>query len=100
MEILSKNEKPLLKRVEIDFLIKDIEKPLNRKEALELLSKNLGIDIDRIVLVKIQNIFGKAGMKGHCHVYNSIEDKNKFELKHILERNKKALESKKGEEKK
>lgn len=100
MEIISRIEKPLLKRYEIDFLIKDIEKPLSRKEALELLSKNLGIDINKIVLVKLQNIFGKLEMKGHCHVYNTIEDKNKFEKKYIIERNKKALEGKKEGEKK
>ncbi|MEM2083566.1 MAG: hypothetical protein QXY18_04660 [Nitrososphaerota archaeon] len=100
MEILSKYEKPLLKRFEIDFLIKDLDKPLTRKEAIELLSKKLGIDIDRIVLVKIENIFGKPEMKGHCHIYDTPEDKNRFEQKHILERNKKALEIKKEGEKK
>jgi ribosomal protein S24E len=100
LEILSRYEKPLLKRFEIDFLIKDLDKPLTRKEAIELLSKKLGIDIDRIVLVKIENIFGKSEMKGHCHIYNTPEDKNRFEQKHILERNKKALEIKKEGEKK
>lgn len=86
VEVIAHTDRPLLKRRDVDFVITYDSPQLTRGEAADLLSKKMAVPKERIALVKMAPLFGAKTVKGHCHVYESVEDLKDIEAKHILDR--------------
>lgn len=89
VNIIEKNENPLLNRTEIDFVC------LYQGEAtpriLDVKSKLVALlDADKELLVvdKIQPFFGEGRARGYAKIYDSKESLTEIETKHVLEKNK------------
>ncbi|MGC8996219.1 MAG: 30S ribosomal protein S24e [Thermoplasmata archaeon] len=100
MELIidEKKENPLLKRTEIKFKVKfDKMRTPSRDEVKELLSKNLNIPKERIILDHMRTSFGIHLLSGYCKVYNDVDTAKKIEPDYILIRNGLKEPKKKGE---
>ena len=89
IKIISERENPLLKRIEVAFKInheKTGSTP-SRLETKKTLANNLKKKEDLIFLIKIKTRTGTRATYGTAHIYDSIEQAEKFEQKYILKRN-------------
>lgn len=87
IEILSKEKNPFFKRDEINFEIKGSTTVPSRKELREKLAALLNVNIENVIVDKIEHSFGMQDSKGFAKVYSSKEIISKLELPHIVGRN-------------
>ncbi|MGC8585637.1 MAG: 30S ribosomal protein S24e [Thermoplasmata archaeon] len=100
MELIidERRENPLLKRAEIKFKVKyDKMKTPSREEIKELLSKNINVPKEKIILDYMRTSFGIHLISGYCKIYEDIETAKKIEPDYILIRNGLKEGKKKGE---
>jgi len=96
IEITNKIENPLLNRTEIHFDCtyqgESTPKIIDVKSKLVSL---LDADKNLLVVDKVSPKFGEGKANGYAKIYDSIENLNEIEKKHVLEKN---MEPQKGEE--
>ncbi len=102
VNVLSREENKLLKRLEVRFVVSYDEGATPAREVVrEELAKILRVKGGPLVIDHITTEFGKREARGYAKVYSTLEDATKVERKHILERNRlleeKAEEAKGGE---
>lgn len=92
MKILNKTEAPLLSRTVYNILIEHINKPTpNKIEIRKMISEELGIKEELIVIKNIETKFGQGKAKIVAYSYKTAKDLNSIETK--------AKKAKKSEEK-
>lgn len=98
MKIVSEKNNPLLKRLELDFEIRQKTTP-SRKEVVEALSEAKKVKKELIIVGHFAPIYGAEKLAGKAHVYESEAVMKKTEPGYILERHF-GKKEKKPEEKK
>ncbi|MEM0298897.1 MAG: 30S ribosomal protein S24e [Thermoplasmata archaeon] len=96
LEIINKRENPLLHRMEIEFIVRHPkEKTPSRNEVRNLIGKNMGAEVERVIIDRMRTTFGKQLVKGYCKIYETVDFAKKIEPDFILIRH--GLKEKKGE---
>jgi len=99
IDIKNKFENKLLKRTEVDFVIKFDKVIPNRANIRLKLSSMINANKDLLVIQKVLTKTGTLEAVGKAHVYTSKDQLSKIEKKYLLDRHTKS-EPKKKEEKK
>lgn len=84
--IISEFYNKLLRRKDVQMLVDYDGATPKRTELLKLIAEHLKVSEDRITIVKIKNLFGQHRLSVHCHVYDTVEDKKKYEREYVLKR--------------
>jgi ribosomal protein S24E len=100
VEIVSKEENPLLKRKEVTFRIEHHKEggTPTRKEVKEQLANLLKIDQELVYLKNVKTKTGTTVAVGEANAYESIEQANLIEPKYIIARNAHPEKPKQAEE--
>jgi len=77
----------LIKRHELRAVVEYEQSPPTRKEVLQAIVSKLNVPESKVVILKMENMFGTRKMKIHAHIYDNEEDIRKFEREYILKRN-------------
>jgi small subunit ribosomal protein S24e len=89
LEVLTRKENPLLKRVEVRFKATHKAEPTPTRDALRaFLARELQATKDIVVIDSQASTFGRYETVGYAKVYKSKDEALKVERKHILVRNK------------
>lgn len=89
LEVVTRKENPLLKRVEVRFKAIHKAEPTPTRDALRaFLAKELNATKDIVVIDSQASTFGRYETHGYAKVYKSKEEALAVERKHILIRNK------------
>ena len=86
LEVIQDRKNPLLNRRELDIIIAYESGTPKRDEVREEISKKLGVEKDRIIIEKMESLFGANKAKAHVHIYDTVEHAKKYERRHILRR--------------
>ncbi|MCS7136001.1 MAG: hypothetical protein RMJ14_00145 [Nitrososphaerota archaeon] len=86
----------LLRRNDIKMLVEYDGATPKRAELLKLIADYLKVSEDRIAIVKMENLFGQHRISVHCHVYDTVEDKKKYEREYVLKRQEVEVSGKTG----
>jgi len=89
LEVRSENYNPLLKRKEIVFEVDHSEEggTPRRMDVRKALAEELGVDLERVYVRRIETITGSTVALGLAHVYETAEQARFIEPKHIIVRN-------------
>lgn len=88
LEILDKRENPLLDRIEVDFKLHHPNKSTPKRNAIrDLISKELKVPKERVVVDHMRSEFGKGTTNGYAKVYSSKEIALQIEREYLLKRN-------------
>jgi small subunit ribosomal protein S24e len=101
LQVLTRKENLLLKRVEITFRAVHKAEPTPTRDALRSeLAKQLQAAKDTVIVARSASSFGRYETRGYAKIYKSKEEALSIERSHILVRNKlKEAEVKKEGEK-
>ncbi len=104
IEITENNDNPLLKRQELQVVIKhDNDATPKRKDVIKNLSEELKAKKNLIIIDSLNNKYGKSETHGYAKIYSNIEALNRIETKPLIERHnikeakKKETKEEKGE---
>ncbi len=102
LQVVTKKENPLLKRVEVTFKAIHKAEPTPTRDAIRAeLAKQLKAGKDAVVVDRSVSSFGRFETVGYAKVYKSKEEALAVECSHILVRNKlkepEVKEKKEGE---
>ena len=86
IEVIQDRQNPLLNRRELDLIIIYESGTPKRDEVREEISKKFGVEKDRIIVEKMESLFGANKAKVHVHIYDTAEHARRYERKHILRR--------------
>lgn len=88
MKITEENRKenPAMHREEITFKIKNYEKTPSRRDVLNAVSAETGLDKELLVIDKIKQEYGKKEAACEIKAYESKEHKEKYSKKYKTER--------------
>ena len=86
MQVLKKSESKLLDRTYVETLIEVKAGKLARKDAIEMVAKEMGVQAERVGLVKLKGESGTTMVKGEFYVYGSADSKKHTHPKHLEER--------------
>ncbi|MEW6222095.1 MAG: 30S ribosomal protein S24e [Candidatus Hadarchaeota archaeon] len=87
VEILSKVENPLLKRVELRFTVDHSGAATpKRLEVRGELASQLGVPEDAVVIDKISSVHGEQTASGTARAYGSKEDMESMEREYLRKR--------------
>ena len=86
LEVIQDRKNPLLNRRELDIIIAYESGTPKRDEVREEISKKFGVEKDRIIIEKMESLFGANKAKAHVHIYDTVEHAKKYERRHILRR--------------
>jgi len=86
LEVIQDRKNPLLNRRELDIIIAYESGTPKRDEVREEISKKFGVEKDRIIIEKMESLFGANKAKAHVHIYDAVEHAKKYERRHILRR--------------
>jgi len=86
LQVLKKSESKLLDRTYVETLMEVKGGKLARKDAIEMVAKEMGVQAERIGLVKLKGQSGTTFVKGEFFVYGSPESKKHTHPKHLEER--------------
>lgn len=95
LEIIQDRKNPLLNRRELDLLIHYEVSTPKRDDLRKYLAEKYGVEVERIIIEKMESIFGTRKARAHVHIYDTVEDAKKFERKHVLRRHGLIAEAKK-----
>ncbi len=88
LEILDKRENPLFERMEVDFALSHPNQPTPKREAVrDMLSKELKVQKERVVVDHMESEFGRNNTVGYAKVYKKKEHAVQIERDYILKRN-------------
>ncbi|MBW3015048.1 hypothetical protein KY330_01375 [Candidatus Woesearchaeota archaeon] len=97
MEVTKTIEQPLLARKRVTVIFEKKGPTPSNKEIKTSLSKQLAVKEEVIEIRHIYNKFGDTTSKAIAHIYDSKENKNRFEVKSKKQREKEAKASEKKE---
>ena len=88
MDVIVRNENPLLNRVELEFQIRHNQQPTpSRKEMIELVIKaEPGAKAELTILKQVNTRFGQALTTGHAHIYSDKNSMDSTEMDYMLNR--------------
>lgn len=99
IEIKDKNENPLLNRTEIYFdCVYQGEATPNAVDIKNKLVALLDADKKLLVIDSVLPKFGEGRADGYAKIYDSEENLNKIEAKHILTKNQEPQKDEESEE--
>jgi len=78
-----KFESKLLDRAYVEFPIEAKAGRVTRKEAVELLAKELGVPSETVGLIRLEGHSGTTNLLGKFYVYGSQESKKRAHPKHL-----------------
>lgn len=100
IEIESKKNNPLLKRTEVQFIVRHEGKGTPDRDIIRNeLADKLNTKKENIIVQIIHSSFGMQESTGYAKVYDSIEKAKEWECDYILKRNKIGSPQKKEEKK-
>ncbi len=76
----------LLKRRELELIIGYESSTPKRDEVRKFIADKYGVDLQKVIVEKLESLFGTLKAKAHIHIYETIEDAKRFERRHILKR--------------
>jgi len=76
----------LLNRRELDLIISYESGTPTRDEVRKLIAEKYGVEVERVIVEKLESMFGTLKAKAHIHIYDTVEDAKRIERKHILRR--------------
>jgi len=83
LQVLRKSESKLLDRTYVETLMEVKGGKLARKDAIEMVAKEMGVQAERIGLVKLKGQSGTTTVRGEFYVYGSPESKKHTHPKHL-----------------
>ncbi|MCD6341811.1 MAG: 30S ribosomal protein S24e [Thaumarchaeota archaeon] len=86
IEVIQDRKNPLLNRRELDLLIAYESSTPKREDVRNALSEKYGVEAERIIVEKMESLFGTNKARAHVHIYDTVDDAKKYERKHILRR--------------
>lgn len=86
MQVLKKSESKLLDRTYVETLMEVKGGKLARKDAIEMVAKEMGVQAERVGLVRLKGQSGTTAVMGEFYVYGSPESKKHTHPKHLEER--------------
>ncbi|WP_456329739.1 30S ribosomal protein S24e [Archaeoglobus sp.] len=100
MEVYVEKERynPLLKRKEVYCRLSFEGKTPSRSEVRAKIAGLMNAEPERAVVDYIKTEFGKTEAKCYVKIYDTVEDLQKIEEEHIIERNKVEEQEKQAEE--
>jgi len=99
LKITANTENKLLNRKEITFMVEQDNSTAKRDELTKELCKKLSLNPDSTIIVRIDQGFGRKESSGVAHSYQSKEQLEKYEPKHVLSKvNKKSVKKEGAEE--
>ncbi len=100
IEIESKKNNPLLKRIEVQFTVRHESKGTPDRDLIRNeLADRLNTKKENIIVQTINSSFGTQESTGYAKIYTSTEKAKEWERDHILKRNKIGTPAKKEEKK-
>ena len=88
LETISRQENPLLDRMEVHYRIRHPHETTPKREAVrEELARILNIAKDRVIIDHMRSEFGKSETIGYAKIYKKREVAQKIEREHVLKRN-------------
>ncbi|MFB6137665.1 MAG: 30S ribosomal protein S24e [Halobacteriaceae archaeon] len=88
IEILSREENPLLHRVDVRFEVVHDEATPSRLSVRDSLAAQLGKESDEVAVHDLDTRFGMRRTVGYAKVYDTPEDAREIEQDYMLDRNK------------
>jgi len=76
----------LLNRRELDLIISYESSTPRRDEVRKLIAERYGVEVERVIVEKLESMFGMLKAKAHVHIYDTVEDAKRIERRHILRR--------------
>lgn len=76
----------LLNRRELDLIISYESSTPRRDEVRKFIAEKYGVEVERVIVERLESMFGTLKAKAHIHIYNTVEDAKRIERKHILKR--------------
>jgi len=76
----------LLNRRELDLIISYESSTPRRDEVRKLIAEKYGVEVERVIVEKLESMFGALKAKAHIHIYETVEDAKRIERRHILRR--------------
>ena len=88
IEILEKLDNPLLKRVELRFVLHHVgEKTPDREAVRERIAKELNGKKENVIVDTLESEYGRGATKGFAKLYESADAAKAVEREHLLIRN-------------
>ena len=81
---------PLLERKEVYFEVDHSDKGSTptRLEVRQMLAEHFDVEVDRVIVRKVETMTGTMIARGEAHIYDSVEMARFVEPDYILKRNK------------
>ena len=86
IEVIEDRVNPLLSRREVEAIIIYESGTPKREEVREEVAKKYNVEKERVIVEKMESLFGAKKARAHIHIYDSIEYAKKYERKHILKK--------------
>ncbi|MEM1976831.1 MAG: 30S ribosomal protein S24e [Nitrososphaerota archaeon] len=86
IEVIEDRVNPLLSRREVEVIIIYESGTPKREEVREEVAKKYNVEKERVIVEKMESLFGARKARAHIHIYDSIEYAKKYERKHILKK--------------
>ncbi|MEM3897115.1 MAG: 30S ribosomal protein S24e [Nitrososphaerota archaeon] len=86
IEVIEDRVNPLLSRREVEAIIIYESGTPKREEVREEVAKKYNVEKERVIIEKMESLFGARKARTHIHIYDSIEYAKKYERKHILKK--------------
>ncbi len=84
LEIIGDRMNSLLNRREIEAVVIYESRTPTREEVREEVARKYNMEKERIIVEKMESLFGAKKARAHIHIYSSAEYAKKYERKHIL----------------
>jgi small subunit ribosomal protein S24e len=88
IEIVDKDENPMLHRTDVTFRVIHNEATPSRLSVRDSLAAMLNKDASEVVIREIDTKYGMRKSVGHAKVYDTADDARAVEQDHMLDRNK------------
>jgi small subunit ribosomal protein S24e len=93
METVAKRDNPLMRRVELEFVIHHPGQETPERDSVRALAADqVGGEKASTVIDHLDSEFGRAATQGYAKIYESEDDALEAEPDHILERNNLVVE--------
>ncbi|MCF3653340.1 MAG: 30S ribosomal protein S24e [Aigarchaeota archaeon] len=86
LEIIKDRKNPLLGRREIEAIIIYESGTPKRDEVREEIAKRYNVEKERVIIEKMESLFGTRKARAHIHIYDSVEYAKMYERKQILKK--------------
>ena len=86
MPVERKSESKVLDRSYVEVSIEGMAGKISRKEAIEMVARELGVPAENVGLVRVDGQSGTRKVIGRFYVYGSPESKKKVHPRYLQER--------------